>query len=132
MQNKKQFEQLQKEQMKRVKAFECQLEEEKKKIEELTAEQEMEQEEWDYDQDGEEYDEDAWAKWHHAEDYTEQSQDNPSKDSSFVVVSTGKEDSSIEEKESEPDMMEALKLVMEKRKQDSRDGPQCTKRERLQ
>ena len=86
--------------MKKVKVIELQLEEEKKKIEELAEErkvQEMVKEQWDENQDEEEYyEEDAWTQWHQAEEYTEQAQDSFSKDSSFVVVSAGKDDSSKE------------------------------------
>jgi hypothetical protein len=99
MEKEKQLEQLQKEQMKQMTALERQFEEEKKKIEELTDEQDVEQEEWEYEPDEEEYDEDAWTKWHQEEEYTEPAQDNSSKESSFVVVSAGKESPSKEEKE---------------------------------
>ena len=103
----KQLEQLQKEQMKRAKALERQFEEERRKVEELTEEPEMEEEDW------EDYDEDAWSRWHQEEEYVEHAPDSSSKESSFVVVSTGKESPSKEETENEPDIMEALKMVME-------------------
>ena len=43
----------------------------------------------------------------------EHAPDSSSKESSFVVVSTGKESPSNDEKENEPDIMEAFNMVME-------------------
>ena len=69
---------------------------------------------------GREYDEDEWSKWHHEEEYTGNVQEDSSKESSFVVVSNGKglpfevsRSPSKEENSSDPDIMEALKMVIE-------------------
>ncbi len=69
----------------------------KKKIEELTEEQDVEQEEWEYEPDEEEYDEDAWTKWHQEGECAKAAQGSSSKESSFVVASTGEDSPSKEE-----------------------------------
>ena len=80
IQKGKKVEQMQKEQMRRVRALERQLDEERNKIEGLTArtpakeeiEQEVEQDQCEYDRYQEDYeDEDAWSKRYREEAYTE-------------------------------------------------------------
>ena len=70
----------------------------------------------DDDQGNWEDNKDDWSKWYHEDAHTAREED--SKDSSFVVISEGKTQSEVEAspskagKGSDPDIMEALKMVI--------------------